>query len=83
MSNSILLLPFIFAFLGFVLRFYFRENASSMANPSFLLALGTVFTAVLYLVLRVLDSLPPYSTYGFGFIGLALFGLSLFRFSRM
>src|SRR4051812_10269356 len=41
MSNSIILLPFIFAFLVFAFRFYFRESAASMANPSFVLAVGT------------------------------------------
>jgi quinol-cytochrome oxidoreductase complex cytochrome b subunit len=79
MSNSILLLPFIFAFLAFVFRFYSRESASSMANPSFLLALGTVMIAVLYLVLGILSSLPPYSTLGFGLIGLILLGVSILR----
>jgi len=79
MSNSILLLPFIFAFLAFVLRFYFRERASSLANLSFLLALGTVLIAVLYLILGVLSSLPPYSTLGFGLVGLILLGVSILR----
>src|SRR5690349_19195304 len=51
MSNSIILLPFVAAFLAFVLRFYFRESASSLSNPSFLLAVGTVLIIVLYLAL--------------------------------
>jgi quinol-cytochrome oxidoreductase complex cytochrome b subunit len=79
MSHTILLLPFIVAFVIFVFRFYARENAASMANPSFLLALGTVLTAALYLVLGVLSSLPPYSSIGFGLIGLVLLGVSIAR----
>jgi hypothetical protein len=79
MSNSIILLPFLFAFLVFALRFYFREGATSMANPSFLMAVGTVLVATLYLVLGVLDSLPPYSTPGFGVVGLVLLGVSILR----
>ncbi len=79
MSHSILLLPFVFAFVVFVLRFYIRENASSMANPSFLLAFGTVLVAALYLVLGVLGILPPYSTIGFSLVGLVLLGVSIMR----
>jgi hypothetical protein len=79
MSNSIILLPFIFAFLVFAFRFYFRESAASMANPSFVLAVGTVLAVVLYLVLGVLDTLPPHSTLGFGLLGLILLGVSVVR----
>ncbi len=79
MSHSILLLPFLFAFCIFVFRFYARENAGSMANPSFLLALATVLVATLYLVLGVVSSLPPYSGIGFGLIGLVLLGVSIAR----
>ena len=79
MSHSILLLPFLFAFVIFAFRFYARENAASMANPSFLLALATVMAAVLYLVLGVLGSLPPYSAIGFGLTGLVLLGVSIAR----
>lgn len=55
MSHTILLLPFLVAFVIFAFRFYARENAASMANPSFILALGTVLAAMLYLVLGVLE----------------------------
>jgi F0F1-type ATP synthase assembly protein I len=79
MSHSILLLPFLFAFIVFAFRFYARENAASMANPSFLLALGTVVVAALYLVLGVLAILPPYSGIGFGLTGLVLLGVSIAR----
>ncbi len=79
MSHSILLLPFIFAFLIFAFRFYARENAASMTYPSFLLALGTLLIAGLYLVLGVLHLLPPYSEPGFGLAGLVLLGVSILR----
>ena len=79
MSHSIILLPFIVAFVVFALRFYARERAASMTKPSFLLALGTVLIAGLYLVLGVLNSLPPYNTIGFGFVGLVLLGVSILR----
>jgi hypothetical protein len=79
MSNSIILLPFVVAFVIFVLRFYIRESASSLANPSFLMALGSVLIIVLYLTLFVLGSLPPYSTLGFGLVGLILLGVSILR----
>ena len=34
-ASTILLIPFILAFLVFVLRFYSRERAASVTNPSF------------------------------------------------
>jgi uncharacterized membrane protein len=81
MSNfsTIILVPFILAFLIFVLRFYARESASSMRNPSFLLAFFTMLAAGGYLYLRVTDGLPPYGTVGFGVAGLILLGLAIAR----
>jgi hypothetical protein len=79
MANKFLLLPFMIAFLLFALRFYFKEGASSLTKPSFLLALGTSFTALLYLFLGVISSMPPYGTLGFGIIGVGLLGLSIYR----
>jgi hypothetical protein len=81
MSNfsTIILVPFILAFLTFVLRFYGRESASSMRNPSFLLALLTVVSAGAYLYLRVTGLLPPYGTAGFGLAGLVLLGTAVMR----
>jgi hypothetical protein len=77
--SSIILVPFILAFLIFVLRFYGRESASSMFNFSFLLASLTVAAAGLYLYLRVADALPPYGTPGFGVLGLALLATAIGR----
>ncbi len=81
MSNfsTIVLVPFIFAFLIFVLRFYARESAASMRNPSFLLALATMLSAGAYLVLRITETLPAYGTIGFGVIGLGLLGSAIAR----
>lgn len=50
-----------------------------MANPSFLLAVGTVLIAGLYLVLGVVDLLPAYSTIGFGVAGLVLLAIAILR----
>ena len=86
MSNTfstIILIPFFAAFLTFVLRFYFRENASSMANPSFLLAGATVLSAGAYLVLKVTETLPTYGTTAFALLGLALLGLAIARMFRI
>jgi hypothetical protein len=78
-ASTIILAPYIVAFVSFVLRFYSREQASSMFRLSFLLALFTVVLAAAYLVLGTLDYLPPYSTLGFGIAGLILLGVSIFR----
>ena len=81
MSNisTIILVPFILAFLIFVLRFYSREGASSMANPSFLMGVGSVLAAGAYLILRITHVLPPYGTIGFGLVGLALLSTAVAR----
>jgi hypothetical protein len=79
MSHTIILAPFIFAFLTFFMRFYVRERAASMQNPSFILAAATVAIAALYLVLGVTEHFPPYGDVGFGVVGLALLGLAIAR----
>jgi quinol-cytochrome oxidoreductase complex cytochrome b subunit len=79
MSHTVILAPFILAFLTYILRFYSREGAASMTNPSFLLAAGTVFAAAFYLFLGVIDMLPPYGTLGFGVVGVGLFGVAVAR----
>jgi hypothetical protein len=77
--STIILVPFILAFLIFVLRFYARESASSMFNFSFVLAFLTVTAAGLYLYLRVAGALPPYGTTGFGLVGLGLLATAIGR----
>jgi hypothetical protein len=78
-TSTLILIPFIAAFLVFVFRFYSRERASSMANPSFLLAVGSVILAGLYLSLGVVDLLPTYGTLGFGVVGLILLVIAISR----
>jgi uncharacterized PurR-regulated membrane protein YhhQ (DUF165 family) len=77
--STIVLVPFIFAFLVFVVRFYGRESASSMRNPSFMLALVTMLAAGGYLLLRITDTLPSYGTIGFGLAGLVLLAIAIGR----
>jgi hypothetical protein len=48
-----------------------------------LLALGTSFLAILYLILRVLNSLPPYAEPGFFLVGLVLLGVAILRLFRI
>lgn len=77
--STILLVPFILAFLVFVLRFYSREGAASMTQPSFMLAGLSVLIAGFYLVLGVMHSLPPYSTVGFAAVGVVLLATAILR----
>ncbi len=79
MLHTYVLAPFIVAFLGFILRFYGRENAGSKSNPSFLLALATVVIAMTFLVLGVTASLPQYGSLAFGVVGVGLALLSVAR----
>jgi hypothetical protein len=76
---TLVLVPLIFAFLIFALRFYARESASSMTNPSFLLAAGTMLTAGTFLLLRVTDLLPQYGWVGFGLLGVGLLATAITR----
>ena len=77
--STIILAPFIIAFIVFVGRFYGREGASSMRSLSFLLAICTVVSAFSYLVLRVSDALPSYGTIGYGIGGLMLLATAIGR----
>jgi hypothetical protein len=77
--STIILLPFLLAFLIFVVRFYGRESAASMMNPSFLMAFGTVAVAACYLALRITGNLPPFGTIGFGLAGLVLLATAIAR----
>ena len=77
--RAVILIPFILAFLTFVMRFYFRESAASMRNPSFLFASGTVLAAIIYLTLRITEAFPPYGSIGFAVLGLALLTTGILR----
>ena len=81
--STIILLPYLLAFLIFVVRFYGRESAGSMRNPSFMLAVGTMAGAGVYLLLRITETLPPYGTIGFGIAGLLLLAIAIARIFMM
>jgi len=78
-ATSVLLIPFILAFLVFIFRFYNREGAASIANFSFLMAIFTMLMAGAWLVLGIAGLLPAYSTIGFACLGLMLFGIAVLR----
>ncbi len=77
--NTIILLPFLAAFLFSVARFYFRDNANSIFRPSFLTAVGAVLIAGLYLVLATLGGLPDHGAIEFGLVGVALLAFSIYQ----
>jgi hypothetical protein len=78
-TTTFLLMPFIVAFLVFVFRFYNRENASSIKNLSFVLAIVTVVIAFSYLILGVTTMLPPYSTIIYLAVGVILMVIAIAR----
>jgi hypothetical protein len=78
-ATTVILAPFLFAFLMFVARFYFKEGANSKLRPSFILAVATVAITAVYLGLCVTDRLPDYGAIGFASAGLALMALSIYR----
>jgi hypothetical protein len=79
MSHTYVLVPFVIAFLAFILRFYARENAASMLNPSFLLAALTTMIAMTFLALGVVGLLPAFAALGFGAIGAVLLVIAVAR----
>jgi hypothetical protein len=78
-TSTILLVPFILAFLVFALRFYNREGAYPLTRPSFVLAILSMLIAGGYLTLGVLHALPPYSTIAFAVIGIILLATAILR----
>lgn len=78
-TSTVILVPFLLAFVVFALRFYNREGASGMTRPSFLLAILTVLIAFSYLMLGITNNLPPYGTIGFAVVGLILLGTAILR----
>ncbi|HEY4171927.1 MAG TPA: hypothetical protein VGM42_02790 [Rhodopila sp.] len=78
-TTTLLLVPFIVAFLVFVFRFYNRESASSIKNLSFVLAIVTVVIAFSYLILGISTMLPPYSTIIYLVVGVILMVIAISR----
>lgn len=66
------LLPLIAAILILAARFYIRERAISVLSPTFLLAAVAVAMLIGYMVLLVLNLLPPYAWVWFGGVGLLM-----------
>ena len=77
--HTFIIIPFLLAFLFSVKRFYFRDNAGSIFRLSFLLALGSMAIAGIYVVLGALKTLPPYGTLGFGIVGLLCLGVAVWH----
>jgi hypothetical protein len=81
-STTLALLPLIVGILILVARFYVREGAISIFSTSFLLATLGVAMLVGYMVLLVLQILPPYAWVAFGGIGLAMAVGGIWSFYR-
>ena len=82
-ADTWILIPFVIAFLLFVFRFYNREGASSITNPTFMLAIGSVLIAGGYLAWGVFGDLPQYGSIVFGIIGVALMAFAFLRLFQL
>ena len=71
-STPLALLPLIAGILVLTARFYAREGAISIFSLSFMLAALAAMMLVGYMLLTVLDMLPPYAWVGFGGVGLVM-----------
>jgi len=76
------LLPLIAAILVLTARFYIREGAISIFSVSFILAVIASAMLVAYMLLLVLNHLPPYAWVGFGGVGLILAVGGMWSFYR-
>jgi hypothetical protein len=81
-STPLALLPLIFAILILAARFYIRENAISVLSPSFVFATIGVLLLLGYMLLVVLELLPPYAWVGFGGMGVLMAVLGIWSFYR-
>jgi hypothetical protein len=81
-STTLALLPLIAGILVLVARFYVREGAISIFSTSFMLATLGVAMLVGYMVLLVLQLLPPYSWVVFGGVGLTMAVGGIWSFFR-
>jgi hypothetical protein len=81
-NTPLALLPLIAGILVLTARFYVREGAISIFSLSFILATLAVAMLITYMVLTVLDILPPYAWVGFGGVGLAMTLGGLWSFYR-
>ncbi len=78
-ASTIILAPYVLAFLLLIFRFYNREGASSITNPTFLIAIFTVALAFSFLGLGITGALAVWAIWVYGGIGLALLGFSIVR----
>ncbi|HYZ21099.1 MAG TPA: hypothetical protein VE690_02975 [Rhodopila sp.] len=82
-TDTLILAPFVAAFLLLVFRFYGREGASSVTSATFLCAFATVVLAGTYLAMGVFGWLPAYGTLAFGLAGLAMLILAVVRMFQL
>ncbi|HVZ07350.1 hypothetical protein [Rhodopila sp.] len=78
-THTFIIIPYLLAFLLSVKRFYFRDSAISVLRASFLLALGSMALAGIYLVFGALEMLPAYSTVVFGILGVACLAVAVWQ----
>ncbi|MGA3005680.1 MAG: hypothetical protein ABSE20_28595 [Acetobacteraceae bacterium] len=81
-NTPLALLPLIAGILILVARFYVREGAISIFSSSFMLATLGVAMLIGYMLLLVLQILPPYAWVAFGGIGLAMAAGGIWSFYR-
>ncbi|MGE0419518.1 MAG: hypothetical protein AB7O80_22155 [Acetobacteraceae bacterium] len=82
-TSTIFLIPFIIAFIGFLIKFYFHERAGSKRSPTFLLAIATAVLPLTFLALKIFGVVIPYYALGMGIVGCALVVASIVRFFQV
>ena len=81
-STPLALLPLMAGIIVLTARFYAREGAISIFSLSFMFATLAVIMLVTYMILSVLNVLPPYAWVGFGGVGALMTLIGIWSFYR-
>jgi len=79
-NSNFVLIPFVIAFIVFLVKFYAHEKAGSLFYPSFLLAGLSALLPVSFMLLHVLALTFPYAALIYGVVGVGLAVYAIVRF---
>ncbi len=82
-TSNAALIPFVFAFVALIIRFYIQERASSIRSPTFLLAIAAAALPICFLATKVLGIAVPYLALVMGVIGIGLSVAAVVRFFQV
>lgn len=82
-TSNAALVPFVFAFVALLVRFYIYERASSVRSPTFLLAVLAAVLPICFLATKVIGLSIPYLALGVGLAGIGLSVVAVVRYFQI